>query len=185
MVVGQAESCLLHGIYGSQLDGYAVLGRREQLQAEAPSSLRRGVLVTPVVFPCRPPHSCRTRLSVGEALLSSYSFFLFLTSALPRYIWIRDPQASGRSLFFLPSASYANRTVYVVLCRDTPWEKNARCIYDRRGKIVMVVVSYIMKEVIQSKNSARVGVSSLRLRSSDVGAFVTETRLLPCSCNLT
>lgn len=50
VVVGQAESCLLRGIYGSQLDGYAVHGPREQPRAEAPSSLRQRVLVTPGVL---------------------------------------------------------------------------------------------------------------------------------------
>lgn len=129
VVVGQAESCLLHGIHGSQLDGYAVLGRREQLRAEAPSSLRRGVLVTPVVFPCRPPRSRRTRLSVEEV-----SFILFLS-----LIFFLPPSHDTYECEILkqvaPSLSLAPLRMRIERftsspCRDTPREKNAR-IYDR------------------------------------------------------
>lgn len=99
--VGQAESCLLHGIYGSQLDGYAVLGRREQLRAEVPSSLRRGVLVTPVVFPRHPPRSRRTRLSVREVsfvLFLPFTLFPSLSRSLTIHMNVRDPRVVAPAL---------------------------------------------------------------------------------------
>lgn len=171
MVVGRAESCLLRGIYGSQLDGYAVLGRREQrygafiFTTRRPRNSRRPSSPSRALF-----EPAFGRRGISSLLLSSPSP-LFLAPVSLSYgtcANARAPRADrhSRSLS-LPSrlAREVDRAIYV-----RTREQRTRCIFTS-GEEKLCATILRRRRCARSVRTAHWRAAALRSRTPRCARF--------------